>query len=122
MSKDDEEFELRVLERAYFLWVESGRLQGQAEEFWRRARQIEEAADRTKRQIQDPRPMRNNRRGLRVRRGGRSLRPRAAGGLLCRLRAVAGTGGPDFCQSGKEGLLLHGLLAALPGRRRGEAK
>jgi hypothetical protein len=46
MSKDDEEFELRVLERAYFLWVESGRLQGQAEEFWRRARQIEEAADR----------------------------------------------------------------------------
>jgi hypothetical protein len=45
MSKDDEEFELRVLERAYFLWVESGRPQGRAEEFWRRARQIEGAAE-----------------------------------------------------------------------------
>lgn len=46
MSQDDQEFELRVLERAYFLWIESGRPQGRAEELWFRARQIEEAADR----------------------------------------------------------------------------
>jgi hypothetical protein len=41
MSEEDEMIEHRVRERAFQLWQEAGCPEGRADEFWRRAREMD---------------------------------------------------------------------------------
>jgi len=41
MSDTPQDLELRILERAYFLWIEAGRPEGRAEEYYLRACELE---------------------------------------------------------------------------------
>ena len=43
MSDTPQDLELRILERAYFLWIEAGRPEGRAEEYYLRACELEAA-------------------------------------------------------------------------------
>jgi hypothetical protein len=47
MSDTPQDLELRILERAYFLWIEAGRPEGRAEEYYLRACELEVAEGRT---------------------------------------------------------------------------
>jgi hypothetical protein len=44
MSDTDQDPEHRIRERAYHLWMEAGSPEGRSDEFWHRARELEEQA------------------------------------------------------------------------------